>query len=191
MAPLPRKTPCAAQVALQHCPILHMSKRKSMIPTGFYTVNWLNLLRKAGSNPSGQVAQNTSVLRLRRIGISITIAFRTFGHGHCINPPLNKLIWIIIMGLQVVDLAFRALQSGALENLFEQTAKIQLSLDKKQSTILSGLFWIRCIEVGRSVCVSVRPFFINPFQERWSGLLYFSSIFKINDGSPYDHRNVF
>ena len=73
MAPLPRKTPCAAQVALQHCPILHMSKRKSMIPTGFYTVNWLNLLRKAGSNPSGQVAQNTSVLRLRRIGISILL----------------------------------------------------------------------------------------------------------------------
>ena len=29
MAPLPRKTSCAAQVALQHCPILHMSKRKS------------------------------------------------------------------------------------------------------------------------------------------------------------------
>ena len=74
MVSLSRKTSCAAQVALQHCPILHMSKRKSMIPTGFYTVNWLNLLRKAGSNPSGQVAQNTSVLRLRRIGISTYLA---------------------------------------------------------------------------------------------------------------------
>ena len=70
MAPLPRKTSCAAQVALQHCPILHMSKRKSMIPTEFHTVNWLNLLRKPGSKPSGQVAQFTPDRRLRRTGIS-------------------------------------------------------------------------------------------------------------------------
>ena len=69
-APLPRKTSCAAQVALQHCPILHMSKRKSMIPTEFHTVNWLNLLRKPGSKPSGQVAQFAPDLRLRRTGIS-------------------------------------------------------------------------------------------------------------------------
>ena len=70
MAPLPRKTSCDAQVALQHCPILHMSKRKSMIPTEFHTVNWLNLLRKPGSKPSGQVAQFAPDLRLRRTGIS-------------------------------------------------------------------------------------------------------------------------
>ena len=70
MAPLPRKTSCAAQVALQHCPILHMSKRKSMIPTEFHTVNWLNWLRKPGSKPSGQVAQFAPDLRLRRTGIS-------------------------------------------------------------------------------------------------------------------------
>ena len=47
-----------------------MSKRKSMIPTEFHTVNWLNLLRKPGSKPSGQVAQFAPDLRLRRTGIS-------------------------------------------------------------------------------------------------------------------------
>ena len=70
MVSLSRKTSCAAQVALQHCPILHMSKRKSMIPTGFHTVNWLNPLRKPGSKPSGQVAQLAPDRRLRRTGIS-------------------------------------------------------------------------------------------------------------------------
>jgi len=41
-----------------------------MIPTGIHTVNWLNLLRKAGSKPSGQVAQFAPDRRLRRTGIS-------------------------------------------------------------------------------------------------------------------------
>ena len=45
-APLPRKTSYATRVALQHCPALHMSKRKFMVPiTGIicqYTY-WLYL----------------------------------------------------------------------------------------------------------------------------------------------------
>ncbi len=53
MAPLSRKTSCPAQVALQRCPILNMSKRKVMVP-GFwgdvnseggsiYRYKWLSL----------------------------------------------------------------------------------------------------------------------------------------------------
>ena len=37
--PLPRKTPHGAQVALQHCLILHMSKRKIILQGGGWDVN--------------------------------------------------------------------------------------------------------------------------------------------------------
>ncbi len=39
MAPLPRKTSYAAQVAPQRCPILHMSKRKGSVHYRKYYVN--------------------------------------------------------------------------------------------------------------------------------------------------------
>jgi len=84
MVSLSRKTSCAAQVALQHCPILHMSKRKSMIPTEFHTVNWLDWLRKPGSKPSGQVAQFAPDLRLRRTGISSSCENGTPACLHCL-----------------------------------------------------------------------------------------------------------
>lgn len=109
MAPLPRKTSCAAQVALQHCPILHMSKRKSMIPTEFHTVNWLNLLRKPGSKPSGQVAQFAPDRRLRRTGISNSDSFhwtfscKTEGTGLSVpshdigtqSAGFTRIAWVI------------------------------------------------------------------------------------------------
>ena len=41
-APLPRKTSYVTRVALQHCPALHMSKRKFMVPNTFYVVKVLS-----------------------------------------------------------------------------------------------------------------------------------------------------
>ena len=38
-APLPRKTPYGARVALQHCLILHMGKRKIILQGGMLDVN--------------------------------------------------------------------------------------------------------------------------------------------------------
>mgnify|MGYP007069879530 CR=1 FL=1 len=39
MAPLPRKTSCVTRVAPQHCPALHMSKRKIILQRDFEDVN--------------------------------------------------------------------------------------------------------------------------------------------------------
>ena len=50
-APLPRKTSCTAQVALQRCPILYMSKRKLMVACTTARVNaaaWRYLPRRWG-----------------------------------------------------------------------------------------------------------------------------------------------
>jgi len=41
-APLPRKTSYVTRVALQHCPALHMSKRKIMVPNTFCVVKVLS-----------------------------------------------------------------------------------------------------------------------------------------------------
>ena len=50
-APLPRKTSCTAQDALQRCPILNMSKRKVMVTCTTVQVNaamWRYLPRRWG-----------------------------------------------------------------------------------------------------------------------------------------------
>ena len=120
MVSLSRKTPCAAQVALQHCPILHMSKRKIMIPTGFHTVNWLNLLRKAGSKPSGQVAQITSDLRLRRTGISnfqrmeFTVRFDNHANliGILISVVVHQALFCAVKDINETYLYFLWIFSG-------------------------------------------------------------------------------
>ena len=41
-APLPRKTSYVTRVAPQHCPALHMSKRKFMVANNFYVVKVLS-----------------------------------------------------------------------------------------------------------------------------------------------------
>ena len=49
--PLPRKTSCTAQVALQRCPILYISKRKVMVTCAVARVNaaaWRYLPRRWG-----------------------------------------------------------------------------------------------------------------------------------------------
>ena len=41
-APLSRKISYATRVAPQHCPVLHMSKRKNMVPNTYKVVNALS-----------------------------------------------------------------------------------------------------------------------------------------------------